>query len=90
LAGHVNATDESLKQVMDLEAEAVKRIGPGRSDIDREVDLEIWTWYQDRQTAGSKPSWREVSVCTVLLAVSLRRMLLTAVKGNHRVLQYSF
>ncbi|PNF42992.1 hypothetical protein B7P43_G09562 [Cryptotermes secundus] len=58
--GPVNAADESLKQVMELEAEAVKRIGPGRSDIDREVDLEIWTWYQNRQAAGSKPNWREV------------------------------
>jgi hypothetical protein len=54
--------------VVDLEAEAVKRIGPGRSDIDKEVDLEIWTWYRDRQTAGSKPSWREVSVYAMFLA----------------------
>jgi hypothetical protein len=65
-SGFVNATDVSLKQVVDLEAEAVKRIGPGRSDIDREVDLEIWTWYQDQQTVGSKPSWHEVRVYCML------------------------
>jgi hypothetical protein len=40
-AGLVNATDVSLKQMVELEAEAVKRIGPGHSDIIREVDLEI-------------------------------------------------
>jgi hypothetical protein len=40
-AGLVNATDVSLKQVVELEAEAVKGIDSGRSDIVREVDLEI-------------------------------------------------
>jgi hypothetical protein len=69
LAGLVNATDESLKQAVDLEAEALKRTGSRRSDVDKEVDLEIWTWYQDRQSAGSKPSWHEVSVYITPLAV---------------------
>jgi hypothetical protein len=71
LTGLTKATDGSSEQVHleeeeeeEEEEEALKKAASRRSCIDKEVDLEIWTWYKDQQTKGSKPSWHEV-VCAL-------------------------
>jgi hypothetical protein len=75
LTGPANATD-GCSQVVNLEEEAPKKACSRRSDIDKEVDMEIWRWYQDQQAKGSKPSWHEVSVYIRLLTISSRKYFL--------------
>ncbi|XP_021926468.1 uncharacterized protein LOC110833118 isoform X2 [Zootermopsis nevadensis] len=57
--GLANATDR-CSQAVKVEEDVPKKACSRRSDIDKEVDMEIWTWYQDQQAKGSKPSWHEV------------------------------
>ena len=54
--------DGSSQHAVVLEEEGLKKTGSRRSEIDMEVDLELWTWYQNQQTKGRKPSWHEVGV----------------------------
>jgi hypothetical protein len=75
LTGLSNAADGCM-QMVSVEEEAPKKACSRRTDIDKEVDMEIWTWYQDQQAKGSKPSWHEVSVCFILLTVSSRKCVL--------------
>ena len=56
--------DGSSQQAVDLEEDSLKKAGSRRSEIDMEVDLELWTWYQNQQTKGRKPSWHEVGIYT--------------------------
>jgi hypothetical protein len=64
LTGLAGAAD-GCSQVANLEGATPKKTCSRRSDIDKEVDMEIWKWYQDQQAKGSKPSWHEVSICIV-------------------------
>jgi hypothetical protein len=73
LTGVSKAADGSSQQAVDLEEEGLKKAGSRRSEIDMEVDQELWTWYQKQQTVGRKPSWHEVGIDTCnLLYVSYR------------------
>lgn len=56
--------DGSSQKVVNLEEGDLKKAGSRRSEIDVEVDLELWTWYQNQQTKGRKPSWHEVGIYT--------------------------
>jgi hypothetical protein len=64
LTGVSKAADGSSQQAVDLEEEGLKKAGSRRSEIDMEVDQELWTWYQKQQRVGRKPSWREVGICS--------------------------
>jgi hypothetical protein len=63
LTGVSKAVDGS-SQAIDVEEEGLKKAGSRRSEIDMEVDQELWTWYQKQQTKGRKPSWHEVGICS--------------------------
>jgi hypothetical protein len=57
------AADGSSQYPVDLEEEGLKKPGSRRSEIDMEIDQELWMWYQKQQTKGRKPSWHEVGIC---------------------------
>jgi len=63
LTGVSKAADGS-SQAIDMEEEGLKKAGSRRSEIDVEVDQELWTWYQKQQTKGRKPGWHEVGICS--------------------------
>jgi hypothetical protein len=78
LTGVSKAADRS-QQAIDMEGEGLKKTGSRRSEIDMEVDQELWTWYQKQQSEGRKPSWHEVGMCSTdtcnLLYVSYKSQL---------------
>lgn len=57
------AKDSSVNNVEKLvqgEEDSIKKSVERRNDVDKQVDQEMWAWYQVEQKKGNKPNWHEV------------------------------
>ncbi|KAJ4439801.1 hypothetical protein ANN_07929 [Periplaneta americana] len=59
-SNEAESSERSCERVEAVEEITSKKLGSRRSDTDKEIDQEIWEWYQTQQTRGSKPTWHEV------------------------------